>query len=316
MRFFNEIPHIEFIKNRWIAVIFSVTLILAGIVSLIVKGGPRYGIDFTGGALVQLKFEKSLSVDDLRKSIDDLKIGNYIIQEFGEKNNHEVLIRVEQSEGADLKGLGEKIAQGLQKSFPDNKADIRRVEMVGPQVGKELRTQAILALLYACIGMLIYVGWRFEFIFGFGAIVAIFHDLAITVGIFSLMNKEIDLTVLAALLTIAGYSINDTIVVFDRFRENLKSNRKESFGEILNGSINQTLSRTILTSLTTLFVTITLLVVGGEVIHNFAFALTIGIVIGTYSSIFVASPIVYAWHTYVKEHKVSGGKKAAVAAKR
>lgn len=290
-------------------------LIVAGIASLIIKGGPNYGIDFTGGTLVQLMFEKAVPIKEMRQVMDDINVGDYVIQQLGEKGHGEVLIRIERSSSS-LKGLGEKIAETFRSHFSNNKIEVRRVEMVGPKVGKELRQKGQLAIFYALIGMLIYIAWRFELKFAVGAVLAIFHDILITLGIFSLANMEIDLTVVAALLTIAGYSINDTIVVFDRVRENMRIMRKESYAEVLNTSINQTLSRTILTSLTTLIVTATLLVLGGEVIHGFAFALTIGVVVGTYSSIFVASPIVYAWHNISMNRSRAGNKKYSSAGKK
>ncbi len=300
MKFFSKLPKIHFIQHRYIAMTISAVVILAGISSLVVKGGPNYGIDFTGGTLVQVQFEKPIVIKQLREALDDLSLGDYLIQELGEKNHAEVLIRIEKS-STSLKGLGEKIAEHLQRNLKDNKLDIRRVEMVGPKVGKELREKGVLAIIYAMLGMLIYISWRFELKFAVAAVIALSHDVVITLGIFSLTNKEITLSVVAALLTIAGYSINDTIVVFDRFRENLRSMRKQDYADVLNSSINQTLSRTILTSLTTLMVTAILLLLGGEVIHDFAFALTIGVVVGTYSSIFIASPIVFIWHNLTSE---------------
>ncbi len=300
MKFISKLPHLDFIRHRYIALAISAVLITAGITSLVVKGGPNYGIDFTGGTLVQLKFEKPVALKQMRQTLDGLQLGDYLIQELGEKGQGEVLIRVEKSSSS-LKGLGEKIAETFRTGFKDNKLDVRRVEMVGPKVGKELRQKGLLAIAYAMLGMLIYVAWRFELKFAVAAVIAIMHDVIITVGIFSIADKEITLSVVAALLTIAGYSINDTIVVFDRFREDLRIMRKESYAQVLNTSINQTLSRTILTSLTTLMVTATLLILGGEVIHDFAFALTIGVVVGTYSSMFVASPIVFTWHNLLQK---------------
>ncbi|MBI5789541.1 MAG: protein translocase subunit SecF, partial [Candidatus Schekmanbacteria bacterium] len=313
-----KVPKFDFIGNRYYAYAFSGLLILAGIGSIVVKGGLRYGIDFTGGAMVQLNFKPAVSAADLRKSIEKMNLGSIVVQDYGEKGQGGVLIRVEKT-GADLKGLGERIVGTLKTDFQGNSIDLRQVEMVGPQVGRELRDKAFWAVCYAMIGILIYAGWRFELKFSVAAVVALIHDVLITVGFFSIINKEIDLTVIAALLTIAGYSINDTIVVFDRFRENLHSMRKEPYTNIFNVSLNQTLSRTILTSFTTVLVSIVLQLIGGEVIHSFALALTFGIFIGTYSSIFVASPIVWTWNNFMASRapiKGTTGKPAMAVGKR
>jgi preprotein translocase subunit SecF len=209
-----------------------------------------------------------------------------------------------------LENLGNLVEREMEKVFSKDSFEVRRVEMVGLKVGKDLRRKGIMAILWAMLGILIYVAWRFELKLSVGAIVAVFHDIIITVGIFSITNREIDLTIIAGLLTIAGYSINDTIVLFDRFRENLRLIRKFSYEDLLNRSINETLSRTLLTSLTTLLVTITLLFLGGEVIRGFAFALTIGVVVGTYSSIFIASPIVYFWNDIAQSRAQSRSRKS------
>jgi preprotein translocase subunit SecF len=302
MRFLKHKTHIRFISLRYWAFAVSAALIVAGIASLVVKGGPNYGIDFAGGTLVQVKFSEPVSIKRIRRALAELDLGDCLIQQFGEQEDNEVLIRVEKST-SEIEGLSDRISRQLASVFSPEGFEIRRVEMVGPQVGKDLRRKGILAIVYAMLGILIYITWRFELKFAVAAIIALFHDITITVGIFSITDKEFTLAIVAALLTIAGYSINDTIVVFDRFRENLRMMRRKPYEEILDTSINQTLSRTILTSLTTLLVTVCLLILGGGVIHDFALALTIGVVVGTYSSIFIASPIVFTWHNIVQKRE-------------
>jgi preprotein translocase subunit SecF len=217
-----------------------------------------------------------------------------LVQRFGEEGENEYLIRVEKSV-SDLEVLSLNIEEALQQAYGKEGVEIRRTEMVGPKVGKVLRRKGILAIAYALIGILIYVTWRFEFTFAVGAVIALAHDVMITVGAFSITNKEFTLPIVAAILTIIGYSLNDTIVVYDRIRENRRKMRREAFAKVMNTSINETFGRTLLTSLTTLIVVVILFVFGGGVIHDFAFALMVGVVVGTYSSIFVASPIILTW---------------------
>lgn len=285
--------NIDFVGKRKLAIGISIILILIGIASLIVKGGPNYGIDFAGGTLVQVRFTQTTDASAIKKALGDLKLGDPVVQSFGD-NQNEFLIRVEKS-SEELQGLSVKIQNALAQTYHDG-VDIRRVEMVGPQVGKDLRTKGLEALLYAMVGLLIYISWRFEFRFAVGAIVALVHDVLITLGAFSVFNKEIDLPIIAAFLAIIGYSLNDTIIVYDRIRENSGRLHKEAFPFIINRSINETLSRTLLTSGTTLLVVLALFVLGGGVIHNFAFAMLVGVLVGTYSSIFVASPILIFWN--------------------
>ncbi len=286
--------NVDFLKYRWAALTFSGLLILGSILSLWVKGGPNYGIDFAGGILLQFKFHKAVKTSDLRDALDKLDLGQVVVQDFGRREDHEYLVRVEQQD-TDLEVLEKDIEKALKDRFGADSLELRRTELVGPKVGKELRRKGVYAAVYAIIGILIYITWRFEFRFALGAILALVHDAMITIGVFSLMNKEIDLPIVAAILTIIGYSINDTIVVFDRIRENMRRIRRQSLDRVINDSINETLSRTLLTSLTTLVVVVALFLVGGPVIHNFAFALIVGIVIGTYSSIYIASPVVVFW---------------------
>ena len=300
MQFFKE-THFDIVGVRRYAYIFSGALILLSFFSLFLHHGPQYGIDFTGGTSLQVKFEKSMNAGDLRNSLGNVGFGRAEITRIGLESENEFIIRVEQMEEG--KEAAVIMENQLTKDFPDNAYDIRAVTEIGPKIGSELRNAAIMAILFSLLGILIYISWRFEFKFAVGAVIALFHDVFITLGIFSLLKYEITLAVVAAFLTIVGYSLNDTIVVFDRIRENQKILRREQFDKLVNISLNQTLSRTIITSLTTLIVVIVLFVMGGEVIHSFAFALTMGIVIGTYSSLFVASPIVIEWQHRVKDKK-------------
>ena len=285
MEFIKPGINVDFVGKRKIFISISLLIIFIGIISLIIKGGPKYGVDFAGGTIVQIKFNKDINISNLRKVMSK----DVAIQSFGESGN-EFLLRFPQTT-ADTEALSNQLKTKLIKNFGKKSYEIRRIEMVGPKIGKDLRRKGLLAVVVAIIGILIYISIRFEFRFALGAVIALVHDVLITLGIFSLLNKEIDLTILAAFLTIVGYSLNDTIIVYDRIRENMKKFVRGNFGKIINISINETLSRTILTSGTTLFVVLALFLFGGGVIHDFAFALLIGIVAGTYSSIYIASPI-------------------------
>ncbi|MDY0190485.1 MAG: protein translocase subunit SecF [Desulfuromonas sp.] len=287
--------NVDFIGKRKIAFALSVILILVGIVSLIVKGGPSYGVDFAGGTLVQLRFTEDTNAEQIKKVLIPAVLSSATVQQFGD-NANEFLVRAKES---NVDGLRNHILQALGAHYGADNVDLRRIEMVGPQVGQELRQQGLMAVLYAMIGILVYVTWRFELVFALGAIVALVHDVLLTLGAFSLFGKEIDLPVIAAFLAIVGYSLNDTIIVYDRIRENTGKHLSSGFAATVNLSINETLSRTILTSTTTLLVVLALFLFGGAVIHNFAFALLVGVVVGTYSSIFVASPLLITW----AEHK-------------
>jgi preprotein translocase subunit SecF len=292
MQIFSN-TNVDFLSKRKFGFIFSAALIAIGIISLITHGGPRFNIDFVGGTLVHLKFDKDVKIEDVRAALTQRGYGDSEIKHFGTTN--EIVIR------AGLQGGSEEFANTIEpilsESFPDNPFVEQRVEKVGPKVGKELIVDALSAIVWAMILILIYVMWRFELKFALGAILALIHDVIITIGIFSLLDVEISAPIIAAVLTIVGYSLNDTIVVFDRIRENLKSKQKESSAYIntINRSLNETLSRTIITSLTTLFVVTILFFFGGEVLRSFALALIIGIMIGTYSSIFIASPFIVEW---------------------
>jgi preprotein translocase subunit SecF len=346
--------NINFIGSRKLAFIISAAVILIGLGSLLIKGGPSYGIDFAGGIIVQVKFEKQTELDKLKEALGKTNLPEAIVQQFGMESDHEYLIRISQSDIP-----SNTVRQEIEESFKSNLAatgfEIQRLEMVGPKVGADLRSKALEAMFYAVLLIAIYISGRFEqrwfaaaimagglatgiyllklvgmpigmmtlgamiitiglcwylkLNYALGAVVALVHDVIITVGIFSLLDKEFDLTIIAALLTIIGYSLNDTIIVFDRIRENIRSKISRSFADTINISINQTLSRTLLTSGTTLIVVLCLYLVGGGVIHDFALALLIGIFVGTYSSVFVASPILLGFGPELVEREQQEEKK-------
>jgi len=290
MEIISSSLNIDFIGKRKLFFGVSLALIALGIASLIVKGGPEYGIDFAGGTLIQVKFKQEVPIDGLRSALAGILPGDPVVQSFGEAG--EYVVQTEQ-DLEDARGLSNEIRTKLSSAFDDDTLEIRRIEMVGPKVGKDLREKGLLAILFSLAAILLYITVRFELRFGFGAVAALFHDVLITVGAFSIFSKQFDLTTIAALLTIVGYSLNDTIVVYDRIRENMKkTGGKADLATIMNKSINETLSRTLLTSLTTLLVVAALFVLGGGVIHDFAFALLVGVIVGTYSSIYIASPVV------------------------
>jgi len=293
--------NLDFVGKRKIAIIASITLMLIGIVSLVVKGGPSYGIDFAGGTLVQIKFSETTTAGDLRGSLGKLDLRGLAIQQVGDAGN-EFLVRVQES-SENLDTLAGTIQASLEEKYGTGKLEIRRTEMVGPQVGKDLRNKGAQAVFFAIIGILVYITFRFEFRFGVGAIVATFHDVLITLGLMSLLNLEVDLTVVAGFLALVGYSVNDTVIVCDRIRENMGKLHNKPLAEVINRSINETLSRTIMTSGLTLLSVLALYTVGGSVIHNFAFVLMVGIIIGTFSSVFVASPILLFWEDWRNKSK-------------
>ena len=292
MEIFKRVTEYDFMAKKTMAIVLSSAVILVGIVSMITHGGLKYGIDFDGGTLVQLKFKTPPAIEDLRDGLKKIGLGDSTIQEFGSKNH--ILIRVEKSEEK-LEEIGTKVKNSLIGKFQADDILVERVEMVGPKVGKDLREKAILSIIYAIIGIVIYISWRFEFQYAVAAIIALIHDVMVTMGAFSLADKEFTLVIVAAFLAIIGYSLNDTIVVFDRIRENMRRKGKNSLRDTINTSINQTLSRTILTSGTTLLVVVALFFLGGEIIHDFSFALMVGVLVGTYSSIFIASVFLVYW---------------------
>jgi preprotein translocase subunit SecF len=335
MQFIKTNININFVGNRKIAYALSILLILISIGSLIIHKGPRYGVDFAGGTLLQISFENTVQINDIQSGLNSVGLEKTSVQSFGNEKENGYLIRtntpIKTSEG-----FATRIEEALKKSTGQG-SHILRVEMVGPQVGKDLREKALYALFFSILFISIYISGRFELKwvlsgaitaallgavyllslfnvsipilitaalvlslilfwvlglkYALGAVIALIHDVTITVGAFSILGKEFSLPIIAALLTILGYSLNDTIIVFDRIRENLKKQQKDTLDITINKGINETLSRTILTSLLTLFSVIALFIFGGEIIHDFAFAMIVGIVIGTYSSIFVASPI-------------------------
>jgi preprotein translocase subunit SecF len=285
---------INFVGRIKTAIIFSLVLIGISLLSLLIKGGPRYGIDFEGGTLVQVKFFNAVDIGSVRTALDSLAIEGLSVQEFGEKDAQEYLISMKKTTG-ELQGVEDTVKGALTDTFGSDALEVRRVEMVGPKVGKDLRRKGMLAVTFSILGMLIYIWWRFELRFGVGAIFCLIHDVCITLGALSLTNKPVDLPIIAALLTVVGYSVNDTIIISDRIRENLKKMGRGRLPDIVNKSINQTLSRTCITAGTTLMVVVALYFLGGEVIHDFAFTLIVGIVAGTYSSIFIASPLLIVW---------------------
>jgi len=311
LEFLKRDTRIDFIGRRRIAAIISISVIVIVLLALFFRG-LNLGIDFTGGTLVEVSYSSSVNTEEVRTNLRRSGLDGVVVQYFG--TSRDVLIRlpadpeVDAAESSSLiisslrEPYGETLAQSSENDsqrcvFQDGttgncSVQMRRVEFVGPQVGGELTEKGGLAMLYALIGILAYVAWRFEWRFALGAVIALVHDVVVTVGIFSLLGLEFSLPVLAAVLAVIGYSLNDTIVVFDRIRENFRKMRKGTIVEIMNSAINQTLRRTLLTSLTTLLVVVTLILLGGEIIKGFAVALFIGILVGTYSSIFVASPVV------------------------
>jgi preprotein translocase subunit SecF len=388
MKFFGE-THINFTGFRNKAFILSGVVILAGLVSLAIRGGPDLSIDFEGGTLVQVRFDQPVPIGELRETVEATGYEGGEIQEFGAANEYLITIERVSEEGLaaemlldalnatspgsgwaivssrelepDLSegfeggnlvivsadsippietlkrevkkhGVGiieltressstvafnlpfmgieakavSKLYEAVVARFPDREIELRRTETVGPKIGEELKNRTWAAIVISLFGILVYISWRFEFKFAIGAIIALIHDVLITLGIFSIMGKEISLVIVAAFLTIVGYSLNDTIVVYDRIRENFSLRRRESYEKMIDISINQSLSRTVITSLTTLMVVMFLFFYGGEVIHDFAFALLVGIIVGTYSSIFVASPVLVEW-----QNRLAGRKQKA-----
>jgi preprotein translocase subunit SecF len=339
MQFIKPDINIDFIGKRKIAFLLSLLIIIVSIAFLVINRGPRYGIDFAGGTIIQIKFAEAVELDTIKQALRSIGLDISSVQRFGEVRDNEFMVRTDVS-STSTQGVAAEVEQALE-SAAGVAADIRRVEMVGPQVGQDLREKALFAMFYALLFITIYISGRFELkwlvsaviaaaligavlllkifvtsipllmiaalvvslvLFWFlelryamGAIVALIHDVTITVGIFSILGKEFTLPIVAALLTIIGYSLNDTIIVFDRIRENLRKHHKKTLQFVINRSINETLSRTILTSVTTLIVLVCLFLLGGGIIHDFAFAMIVGVLVGTYSSVYVASPILLAW---------------------
>ncbi len=291
--------HIDFIGKRKFTLWLSTIAILLCFGSIAFHGGLRYGVDFGGGLLIQIKFSKPVGISEVRSALEEGGSKEAMVQAFGGEN--EFLIRVDKSSG-NLDEISKSIQSSLQQRFKDKALEIRRAEVVGPRVGKDLKEKAAWAIGLSFLAILIYVAFRFhEFSYGLGGIVALFHDVVVTFGAVSIFNIEFSLNVLAVILTIIGFSINDTIVIFDRIRENIKKMRKDPLDGIMNVSINETLGRTILTTGTVMMVVLILFFFGGPVIHDFATALIVGLITGTYSTVYIASPVVLFWEQHVKK---------------
>jgi preprotein translocase subunit SecF len=287
-------PNINFLGKRYIAFIVSGILSIIGIIAIVqvATGHANLGIDFAGGTAIQLKFAKPVVLHDVRVALENSGLKDLDLQDLPSENK--ILIKVKKSE-LELSKVSDTITGILTQRFPDNPYVVDSTTAIGPKVGGRLRVDAAKAVAAAVIGILIYVAFRFQFKFGVGATIATFHDVLAVLGIFFLMGREINLILVTALLTIAGYSLTDTVVVFDRIRENLKIRQRESVEAVMNISINEVLSRTIITSATVLFTSLALFFFGGEVLHDFSLAMIMGVIVGTYSSIFVASPVVLIW---------------------
>jgi preprotein translocase SecF subunit len=305
-------PAYDFIGRRRWAYVVSAIFILTGLLSVAGKGGLRYGIDFSGGTLIQVRFEKPVPVDRIRAALETIRLGESVIQEFGDPR--EFLLRLPLVE-LSPEEVTRRAQEALGKDASLGRPEIRRVEFVGPQVGRDLQLRAIYAVLASLIGILIYVAVRFDLKGGVASVVAIIHDVLVCLGAMSLTNREMSLPVLAALLTIIGYSVNDTIVAYDRVRENRgKGVRKgEPFASQINTAINQTLSRTVLTAVTVFFSTIVLYFFGGKVLEDLAFVLTVGVITGTYSTVYIAGALIVEWTAWV-EGRLHRGKKAVAKA--
>lgn len=305
-------PSYNFIGRRKWAYLLSALVVLIGLASLTIQG-LSYDIDFTGGTLVQVRFEQAPSVAAIRGGLDRINLGDAVIQEFGDPR--EFIIRIPLSHGAGAEELGKRVEAALAQERALGKFEVRRVEFVGPQVGKELQLQAVYAVLVSLAGILLYIALRFDFKGGVAAVAAVFHDVIVCLGVLSLFHREFSLPVLAALLTIIGFSVNDTIVAYDRLRENRSKQLPKgmSFAEQMNVAVNQTLSRTILTSLTVFFSAAILLFFGGRVLQDFALVLFVGVITGTYSTVYVAGALVVDWTQYV-EGRLRARKKGMVKA--
>jgi len=309
MEFIKPGINIDFMGRRKFAAILSGVAVLASLVLIFVRG-LNYGIDFAGGVELRVEFAEPVKIGEVRKALRDLDLQDPQVQSFVIPGKTAYTIKAKGARKITLDTVEEKMPDlakeifvHLQGTFGEDKVEIISTDMVGPRVGGDLRRKGVLAIVAAMVGMLIYIGYRFDYRFSPGAIVALIHDVVITVGVFVLLNKEFNLTIIAALLTIAGYSINDTIIVFDRIREGRRRLRRLALPSIVNTCINETLSRTILNSLTTLIVVVSLFVLGGEILRDFALAMIIGVLVGTYSSMFIASPVYLLLETQMAKRK-------------
>jgi preprotein translocase subunit SecF len=281
---------IPFTRYRKIAVIISTIVNVAVLIMLFVKG-PNLGVDFAGGTMVHLKFQQNVTIPDVRQAFENMDLGGSVIQDFGQPGSNEYLVRLDQT-SVEIGVLGEQIKKVLTDQFGADQFEVRRIESVGPKIGQDLRQRGALSVIVATIMMGIYIWFRFDLRFGIGAVIALAHDVLVAVGALMLANYEFDLTIIAALLTIVGFSVNDTVVICDRIRENMRKIKRETLEGIINISINETLSRTILTTGTALLVLVSLYLLGGAVIRPFAFTLLVGFISGVYSTIFIASPVI------------------------
>jgi preprotein translocase subunit SecF len=286
--------NIDFMGKRYLAFVFSGLLVLLGCLSIwsIVRGTANLGIDFAGGTAVQLKFAQQIRIDDARRVLQANGLEQAELQEFAEENK--ILVRVKAATTIEEK-VADRVVAIFNKEFPNNRPEVNSSTEIGPTVGRKLQQDALIAITISFAGIILYIAARFQFRFGVAAAIATFHDVLAVMGLFYVMNKEITLLIVTALLTLAGYSLTDTVVVFDRIRENLRTRRRDVVETVINNGINQVLSRTIVTSLTVVLVLIPLTIAGGEVLHDFSLALLWGVIIGTYSSIFVASPLLLLW---------------------
>jgi len=311
MELFRD-TNFDFIGRRRWAYLISTVFILIGIGSMVAKGGLRYGIDFAGGTLIQVRFEKPVAVDRIRYALETVQMGEGVIQEFGDAR--EYLLRLPLAE-LSSEEVTRRTQEALAKAPGLGTPEIRRVEFVGPQVGRDLQIQAIYAVLWSMAGILAYIAIRFDLVGGIASVAAIIHDVLVCLSAMSLTNREMSLAILAALLTIIGYSVNDTIVAYDRVRENRAKGRRrgESFASQINTAINQTLSRTVLTALTVFFTTAVLFFFGGKVLEDMAFVLTIGVVTGTFSTVYIAGSLIVDW-TNTRERWVAKRKKVVAKA--
>lgn len=316
MKLIPDDINIPFMEYRKYFVIGSLVLMVLSVISILAHGGLRAGIDFSGGTELQLQFTDTVPIVDIRDEVGRLEgIGDYEVQGLTSGGENEYLIRIQETTDKLDEGMGQRVIDAMNARFGEGKSRLRREESVGPKIGTELRAKAFWAVFFAVIGMAFYIWYAFRSLsYGIGAVVALIHDVTITIGLFSLLDKEFNLPIIAALLTIVGYSVNDTIIVSDRIRENVRKEGDFKFVDTVNKSLNQTLSRTLLTSLTTLLAVLLLLFLGGNVIHDFALALTFGVLIGTYSSIYVASPYVIMWQDWAKKRMQQASRVTAASA--
>ncbi|HWI41513.1 MAG TPA: protein translocase subunit SecF [Verrucomicrobiae bacterium] len=296
--------NIDFIGKRNLSFLISGIISIIGIIGIIqiARGAANMGIDFSGGTSLQLKFDKPVHIDAARKALVANGLHDAELQEITEGNK--LLVKVRKSMTA-VGSISDKVGESFTKGMPDNRFIIEGTTEIGPSVGEKLRKDTLVAVAISMLGIILYIAWRFDFKFGIAAAVATLHDVLAIFAAFFLLNKEVNLLLITAVLTVAGYSLTDTVVVFDRIRENLRKNLKEPLGTVFNASINEVLSRTIVTSLTTFLASVSLMLFGGDVIHDFAFALVVGVAVGTYSSVFVASPVVVVWDALMEKRKAA-----------